>query len=93
MMNKRNSQNEKDRFTIISALVDREFKFIHFSGSGHFGWNPGVAIGEKHTFLGNAIDVRCLITHQAVSVTTEVRLTDIIPPDNHNVGFLIIGHD
>ena len=47
-----------------------------------------VGVGEQHAFLGEPVDVGRLIAHQAVRIAAQVRLTDIIAPDDEDVGFL-----
>ena len=48
-----------------------------------------VVIGELHALPGNAVDVRGAVTHQAVGVGADVRLADVVAPDDHDVGLLL----
>ncbi len=48
----------------------------------------GIVIREHHAFLGDAVDVGRLVTHHAVRVGADVRLPDVIAPDDDDVGFL-----
>jgi hypothetical protein len=48
-----------------------------------------VAVGEEHPLLGDAVDVRCLVTHQPVRVATQVRDADVVAPDDENVGLAL----
>ena len=47
-----------------------------------------VRVGEQHAFLGESVDVWRLIAHQAVRIAAQIRLTDVIAPDDEDVGFL-----
>ena len=47
-----------------------------------------VGIGEHHAFLGQPVDVWCLVAHQSVAVAAQVRDADVIAPDDEDVGFL-----
>jgi hypothetical protein len=51
-----------------------------------------VGIGEAHTFVGDAVNVRGAIAHQAIAVATEIGDSDVVAPDDENVG-LSVGHD
>src|ERR1700754_4276536 len=44
-----------------------------------------VRVGEQHPFVGQAIDVRRLVAHQAVRVAAEVGDADIVAPDDEDV--------
>ena len=48
-----------------------------------------VVVGELHALLGEAVDVRSAIPHQAVGVGADVRLADVVAPDDHDVGLLL----
>ena len=49
-----------------------------------------VVIRKQHPLAGNAIDIRGPIAHHASRVRAEVRLPDIVTPNNHNVGLLLL---
>src|SRR6058998_2441134 len=48
-----------------------------------------VAVGKHHPFVGDAIDVGRLIAHHPPTVTAEVPVTDIVAPDDEDIGFLL----
>src|SRR5215831_12927023 len=41
-----------------------------------------VAIGEHHPFVGNAVDIWCLVAHHAAAVAAEVPVPDVIAPND-----------
>ena len=47
-----------------------------------------VRVSEQHAFFGESVDVWRLIAHQAVRITAQIRLTDVIAPDDEDVGLL-----
>ncbi|MNM64891.1 hypothetical protein D3C81_763070 [compost metagenome] len=47
-----------------------------------------VVVSEHHAFVGNAIDVRCLIADHAMAIGTDVGLADIVAEDHQNIGFI-----
>ena len=49
----------------------------------------GVVIGEEHAFVGDAVDVRRPVAHHALGEYAEVRLADVVAPDDEDVGFLL----
>ena len=51
-----------------------------------------VGIGEHHALLGDAIDVRRLVAHQAVRVATQIRNADVVAPDDEDVRLVRFGH-
>ena len=51
-----------------------------------------VVIRKAHPFAGDPVDVGRAVAHQTVGVTTQVGDTDIIAPDDENVGFFLFGH-
>src|SRR5262245_35369689 len=51
-----------------------------------------VIVGEEHSFFGNAVDVGRAIPHQAPRVDAEVRLPDVVPPENQEVRLLVRRH-
>ena len=51
----------------------------------------GVIVDELATLLGDPVDVRGLIPHQPIAVTTEVALADVVAPEDEDVGFAV-GH-
>ena len=44
-----------------------------------------VVVGEDHAFLGDAVDVRRAIAHQPHRVGADVRLADVVAPDDQDV--------
>src|SRR4029077_5984490 len=48
----------------------------------------GVIVGEHHTFLGDAIDIRRTIAHPAHRVGADISLPDVIAEDDEDVRFL-----
>src|SRR5262245_12421304 len=44
-----------------------------------------VVVGEDHPVFGDAVDVWGPIPHQSAGVSADVRLTDIIAPNDDNV--------
>ena len=53
----------------------------------------GVVVGEDHPFLGDPVDVRRAIAHQAHRVGADVRLADVVAEDDQDVGLLSrLGH-
>ena len=51
----------------------------------------GVIIGEDHAFFGDSVDIRGAIAHQAHGVGTDIGLTDIIAPDDQDIGLFVLG--
>ena len=47
-----------------------------------------IVVRKEHTFLGNSVDVGCLVTHHATVVVADVFRADVISPDDKDVGFL-----
>src|SRR5262245_64516410 len=45
-----------------------------------------IPIGEQGSFPGNAVNVRGLVPHHALVVSTDVPVTDVVPPDDEDVG-------
>ena len=48
-----------------------------------------VGIGEKRAFLGDTVDVWCVIAHDAEVIGADVMDTDVIAPDDEDVGLLV----
>ena len=48
-----------------------------------------IEVREQRAFLGEAVDVRCLVAHHAHVVGAEVELADVVSPENEDVGFLV----
>ena len=44
-----------------------------------------VVVGEHHAFVGDPVDVGRLVAHQAMRVGRDVRLADIVAPDDEDV--------
>ena len=47
-----------------------------------------VAVREQHALLRDPVDVRRPVAHQAVRIATQVRLTDVVAPDDEDVRLL-----
>src|SRR4030095_7799576 len=47
-----------------------------------------VPVGEQGAFLGNAVDVRGLVTHHALVGGTDVPVADVVTPQHENVRLL-----
>ena len=50
-----------------------------------------VGIGEKHSLVGDPVDVGREVAHHSPAVTTQVPDADVVTPDDENVRFLV-GH-
>ena len=50
----------------------------------------GVVVGEADAFFGDAVDVRCFVAHHAAVVVADVPGSDIVTPDDEDVGFLLL---
>ncbi len=48
-----------------------------------------VGVGEPHALVGDAVDVRRAVAHQAVAVAAEVADPDVVTPDDENVGLSV----
>ena len=48
-----------------------------------------VGVGEPHALVGDAVDVRGAVTHQAVAVATEIADSDVVAPDHQDVRFAV----
>ena len=46
-------------------------------------------VSEKRSLSGDAIDVGGLVSHDRVVVCAQVRPTDIITPDDENIGLFL----
>src|SRR4051794_18341770 len=51
-----------------------------------------VGVREPHPLVGDAIDVRRPVAHQAVAVGAQVRDPDVIAPDDDDVGLVSVWH-
>ena len=49
-----------------------------------------VIVGEQHTLFGDAIDVRRAVAHHPHIVGADVRPTDVITPDDEDVGLFVL---
>src|SRR3954451_20947409 len=47
-----------------------------------------VAVGEQHALVRDAIDVGCLVAHQAARVARQVGDSDVVAPDDDDVRLL-----
>ena len=45
-----------------------------------------IPVGEQGSFPGNAVNVRRLVAHHALVVGTDVPVTDVVAPDDEDVG-------
>src|ERR1700722_5160276 len=48
-----------------------------------------VGIREPHSLVGDAVDIRRALAHQAVAVTTQIGDADVVAPDHQNVGLTV----
>jgi hypothetical protein len=44
-----------------------------------------VGVGEPHTLVGDPVDIRRPVAHQAVAVPTQVRDAEVVTPDDEDV--------
>ena len=51
-----------------------------------------VGVGEAHPLVGDAVDVRRAVAHQAVAVAAQVGDPDVVAPDHQDVRVLGVGH-
>jgi hypothetical protein len=51
-----------------------------------------VSVSEHRAFFGDAIDVRRAVTHDAVTVGTDIVPADIVAPNNEDVRFISLSH-
>ncbi|MNX32731.1 hypothetical protein D3C86_629430 [compost metagenome] len=51
----------------------------------------GVVVGEDRAFVGDPVDIRCAVSHDAPGVGADVRLPDVIAEDHQDVWFLARG--
>ena len=51
-----------------------------------------VAVREYHAFVGETVDVGRSVAHQAVVYAAQVRLPDIVAPDDEDVRLVGFGH-
>ena len=49
----------------------------------------GVAVGKQHALVGQAVDIGRPISHHAVAVATEVRVSNVISLDDQDVRFIV----
>ena len=49
---------------------------------------PAVPVGEQRPFVGDTVDVGCLVAHHAAVVGADIEPTDVVAPDNQDVGFV-----
>src|SRR3974390_990461 len=65
--------------------------------SGNKGGAPGgaallaVVVGEGDAFIGNAVEIRGSITHHAATEITDIPSSDVVSPQDQDIGFLC-GH-
>jgi hypothetical protein len=50
----------------------------------------GVAVGEDHASPGDPVDIGRAIPHESHRVGADIRLSDVIAPDDHDVGLLAV---
>ena len=48
-----------------------------------------VGVGKHHSLFREPIDIGCLITHQTVRITTQIRYADVVTPDHENVRLIL----
>jgi hypothetical protein len=51
-----------------------------------------IPVGEQHPFVGDAVDIRGAVAHDAVAVAAQVRHSDVVTPDDDDVGLRVVGH-
>src|SRR4029077_5347614 len=44
-----------------------------------------VPVGESHSFLGHAVDVRRLVAHHPAAIVADVPHADVVSPENQDV--------
>ncbi len=44
-----------------------------------------IIVGKHHAFVGDAVDVRRLVAHQAAGIGADVRLADVVAEDDENI--------
>jgi hypothetical protein len=44
---------------------------------------------EAKTFIGDTINVGCGVAHEAIAISADVRGTNIITPDDEDIGFAL----
>src|SRR5262252_8338631 len=49
-----------------------------------------VSVGKKRAFLCETVDVGGTVSHHAEVVTTKIRPTDVVAPDDQDVRFLLL---
>ena len=50
-----------------------------------------IIVGEQHALVRHAFDVGRVVAHHAFREDTEVGLTDVVPPEDEDVGFASFG--
>src|SRR5262245_34398691 len=45
----------------------------------------GVVVGENHALVSDAVDIRGAVSHHALRIGTDVRLADVVTPDDEHV--------
>src|SRR5215475_9585537 len=45
----------------------------------------GIVVGENHALVSDAVDVRGAVSHHALRIGADVRLADVITPDDENI--------
>ena len=50
-----------------------------------------VVVGEGNAFLGDTVDIRCLVAHQTTVVVADVGGADVVTPDHKDVRLLVLG--
>src|ERR1700743_3748221 len=44
-----------------------------------------IVIGERESLFADTVDVRCVIAHQSMRITADIRLADVIAEDNKDI--------
>ena len=50
----------------------------------------GIHVGEHHAFLGEAVDIGRLVAHQPEVVGADIGFTDVVAPDDDDVGLVAL---
>ena len=49
-----------------------------------------VGVGEKRALIRDAVDVGRLVTHHAAAIGADVPETDVVTPDDNNIGLFLL---
>ena len=70
------------------AGTDRNLAIDEGCASGSAGL-LAVVVGKPHTLPDDAIDVGCCVAHHATVIVANVPGSDVVTPDDENVGFVL----